>query len=314
VSEVIPQDRSLGSNQGDEIPGDWIDREPDLTRAAPLEADVPLDLADRPAVGLQRTFYDLPLQDVVASEDPQARDPQIVGIRYAFDASDVDTAGARSVNVEISGLAATSAHAATVASGFPLDQPSAVVQLDGREIALHPVSPMTEGAQAGAMARGQTYLTPGTHLLAGDEHEPTVVQWGLVSLGKPAADRPSDVADLSGASGSYSERYGDLDTAGGILVMPTTFWTPWRMALAPASFAPSGIPALDYVRLLPWMQSPDTHLRVNGGLNAWVVPAFHGRVVFVYETAFYLALGVGLQVLVVAIWIVLARRWPEIVR
>ena len=66
--------------------------------------------------------------------------------------------------------------------------------------------------------------------------------------------------------------------------------------------------ALDYVRLLPWMQSPDTHLRVNGGLNAWVVPAFHGRVVFVYETEFYLSLGVGLEIVLIAIWILIARR------
>jgi hypothetical protein len=143
-------------------------------------------------------------------------------------------------------------------------------------------------------------------LLVGGEHDPTVVQWGLVGLGRPAADRPSDVVDRS-AGGAYSERYGDLDTDGGVLVMPTTYWRPWRVALAPRSFVPSGIPALDYVRLWPWLQSSQTQVRVNGGLNGWIVPPFHGRVIFIYETAFYLAVGVALELLIIAAWMLLAR-------
>jgi hypothetical protein len=309
VSEIFPQDRSLVVGRSEEIPADWLAKEADATRLAPLSADAPSTPAELPFADRPDVFYDLPLRDIFASEDPGARDPRVIGVRFAFEATSVDTIGARSVSVEVSGLAATSARLATAETRVPLAQPGAALQLDGRTIALLPRGPMAEGSQRGTMAVGQTRLAAGTHLLVGGDHDPTVVQWGLVGLGRPAADRPSDVVDRS-VGGAYSERYGDLDTGGGVLVMPTTYWRPWRVALAPRSFVPSGIPALDYVRLWPWLQSPQTQVRVNGGLNGWIVPPFHGRVIFIYETAFYLAVGVGLEILIIAAWILLASRRP----
>ena len=309
LSEIFPQDRSLVVGRSEEVPEDWLDREVDPARLAPLSTNVPSTPAEIPVADLPNTFYDLPIHDILASEDPGARDPRVVGVRFAFEAASAGAVGVRGANAQVSGLAATSAQLATAKTGLPAAQPRAALQLDGKAIALAPQGSMAEGSQRGTMAFARTHLAAGTHLLVGGEHDPTVVQWGLVGLGRPAADRPSDVVDRS-AGGAYSERYGDLDTDGGVLVMPTTYWRPWRVALAPRSFVPSGIPALDYVRLWPWLQSSQTQVRVNGGLNGWIVPAFHGRVIFIYETAFYLAVGVALELLIIAIaaWMLIANR------
>ena len=303
---AIALDRSLVVGRSEEVPEDWLDREVDPARLAPLSTNVPSTPAEIPVADLPNTFYDLPIHDILASEDPGARDPRVVGVRFAFEAASAGAVGVRGANAQVSGLAATSAQLATAKTGLPAAQPRAALQLDGKAIALAPQGSMAEGSQRGTMAFARTHLAAGTHLLVGGEHDPTVVQWGLVGLGRPAADRPSDVVDRS-AGGAYSERYGDLDTDGGVLVMPTTYWRPWRVALAPRSFVPSGIPALDYVRLWPWLQSSQTQVRVNGGLNGWIVPPFHGRVIFIYETAFYLAVGVALELLIIAAWMLLAR-------
>jgi hypothetical protein len=302
---LFPQDRALNAAQVEAIPADWMQTDPDEPRIAPLDSGPPVDAAAARAGLAQRTFYDLPLHEIFESELPQASRPQVIGLRFTFASTSVNTISAHNVNVEISTLAATRAHRVTTGDAVPVFH-DAALQLDGKTVRLRAGPPIDVGATPGRLAYATVTLAPGKHLLTADERSARTVQWGLISVGNPARSTATQVTQEQ--SPSYSERWGTLATDGGLLVMPTTYAGPWRLALVPAAFTPSGNAVMDYIRLRSAFVPQDLHVRVNGGLNGWLVPAIHGRAVFIYETTFFSTVGGLLELLVIAIWILVARR------
>lgn len=306
VTEIVPQDRALTPSRKPELPPEWQALEPDLGSVTALNVDLPLtpiDLIPRIPV---RTRYSFPLSDIFASEMPQARAPRVVGIRLTFEASNTDTRGAHNVMVEVADVAATSASVST-GSEKNWDVGAAPLELDGRPLALRSVRTVGFPLGSATLASADADLSAGKHAVTAGAHAPAVVQTALISIGSPVAGAAADLHDSGG--NSFSERYGDLNTGGGMLVMPVTYAPSWQLALVPPALELSGNPVLDYIRVYPYLQPMSAKVRVNGGLNGWVVPAFHGRAVFIYAKAFWSVVGLLLQLAVVGAWIVAYRRW-----
>lgn len=295
ISEIFPQNRLDSAARKPEVPAAWMRTEPDVTRLAALDSDRPLPPSLPNSASAVRTVYDLPLRAIIASEMPQAVAPQLVGLRFSFDATNGDTSAAHDVAVQLSDLAATRATVGSV-DGVNSLPTSGRLKLDGKDVGLVRRSSVAGPYGEAIVGQSTAVLATGRHEVSTSESRQTVTT-ALLSVGTPV---PSQHVQIEAQpSNSYSEQWGSIESPGGLLVMPTTFSASWKLALVPSSFRPSGNVLIDFIRAHRYLVTPANQVRVNGGLNAWLIPAFKGNAVFLYARTFYSYVGALIEIAVI---------------
>ncbi len=275
--------------------------EPDIGRMEPLPLDGPIPIRRLTALSNlpqpQRYAYHLSARALQTFGGPPVADPTLSATHFFFRSSFKRA----SIRANVAGLAAV--RDTLLQGSRPLN--GAALHLDGRTIPLRPMRTVAAPFGEGTLAVAHTTIGNGRHAFFAETHGPAVVQSGIISIGRPAMNPPSDV--LPERSELFSEQSGLLHTKGGVLVMPMEYEPEWRLSLVPKNVRLTGNPIFDYFRLARWRLPANAQLRVNGGLNGWLIPAFDGRAVFIYTTYVYSLIGVVVETIAILVWLFVWR-------
>jgi len=127
---------------------------------------------------------------------------------------------------------------------------------------------------------GPVFVGDGAHELVSGPPLPVRMD-GAVIGSPPGEASPTDTVDDVRVL-SDSELTMSVDGPGGLLVFPSTFSSGWRLALGPASQAPSGVALQDVLHLQRSWIPQDDHVPVDVVFNGWVIPPGSYRATLVY--------------------------------
>lgn len=302
---VAPLDRPDLRHAEHGMPADWVATLPDPMRSDPAPLGQPILFPHVSPQSYQRVT--LPVDDIAAYELPAFRNPVLQALRLTIEASGTPTVGETVASVSIANV---ETHRFDSGASRELDRRSIdLVKIDGHAPEFSDLS--TQRSEL-LEASGKIDLTGVEHTIRSQEHGSLGVDAVLVSQGAAHVHQGADAID--GRRLSDSEWTCSIDADSGLLVWPQLYDSGWSAALLTASDPnPTGNILVDAWRSRERLIQNARHLPVNGGLNGWLVPRVHGRVIFFYLPTLYAVLaapaGFGLVVaLLIFAYFVKPRR------
>lgn len=303
---VAPLDNPDLAHAEHGIPTDWVALLPDPLRSEPTRLGDPIVLSHRSSPAESYKRVSLPLDEIVAYQVPTYRKPLLRALRLTIEASGASSVGESVATISIANVAT---HRFEDEGDGPPNPRSfaGLVSVDER---LPKLSSFTMRKNGIAEIGGTIRLTGGDHIIRSVESGRFNVDAVLISQGSPRSRRGADAVD--GRRLSDSEWSCSIDADGGLLVWPQLYDSGWRAAvLEDADPSPTGNMLVDFWRARHRVIGSAQHVPVNGGLNGWLVPHLHGRVIFFYLPTLYSVLAAPAGFALVLMLLKLSKSGPR---